>query len=196
MTEAEGHVREDGTAGRSSFPPPLSHRERFPVQKNNVCSRSYFVVVMVFFHVYILNVIALLLYVHYNTGSDAGASSSRDFSSRMSPPEAPGQPAPHSHSDSHTHLPRIEGIRVRICFPSSLHSIKAPCWRNPALLSDGCIIFCHAIHCTLWGLISHWDVIGFKCADALDHRIPSLILRNTLSCTFAVFPLLCHLFFC
>lgn len=110
MTEAEELIHEDGTAARSTFPPPLSHRERFPVQKNNVCSRSYFIVVMVFFHVYILNVIALLLYVHYNTGSDAGASSSREFSSRGSDAEVAGQPASHSH----THLPRIEGIRVRI----------------------------------------------------------------------------------
>uniref|UniRef100_A0A3Q2D2U9 Prolyl 4-hydroxylase, transmembrane a n=1 Tax=Cyprinodon variegatus TaxID=28743 RepID=A0A3Q2D2U9_CYPVA len=37
-----------------------------PCKKSNVCSRAYFVVVMVFFHVYILNIIALLLYVHYN----------------------------------------------------------------------------------------------------------------------------------
>lgn len=133
MTDDEGHGREDGTAARSSYPPPLSHRERFPVQKNNVCSRSYFVVVMVFFHVYILNVIALLLYVHYNTGSDPSASASRDFSSRMSPPEAAGQPAIHTHTLSHTHLPRIEGIRVRICFTSLLYLITAacmPCWRK------------------------------------------------------------------
>lgn len=124
MTGAEGHVEEDGTA-RSSFPPPLSHRERFPVQKNNVCSRSYFVVVMVFFHVYILNVIALLLYVHYNTGSEAGVSSSRELSSRSSAPEAAEQP------EVHTHLPRIEGIRVRICFNSSLNTNNtacSPCW--------------------------------------------------------------------
>lgn len=62
---------------------------------------------MVFFHVYILNVIALLLYVHYNTGSDAGGSSSRAFSSRSSAQhEAAEQPL------AHTALPRIEGIRV------------------------------------------------------------------------------------
>lgn len=125
MTEAERHVQEDGTAARSSYPPPLPPRERYPVQKNNVCSRSYFVVVMVFFHVYILNVIALLLYVHYNTGSDAGASSSREFSSRSSTPEAAGQPATHTHP--HTHLPRIEGIRVSIWFTSLLNNITAAC---------------------------------------------------------------------
>lgn len=195
MTEDEGHEREDGTAARAGFPPPLSHRERFPVQKNNVCSRSYFVVVMVFFHVYILNVIALLLYVHYNTGSDAGASSSRDFSSRMSPPEAAGQPATHAHT--HTHLPRIEGIRVRICFTSLLNHINAaciPCWRKPTLLSDGCIIIRsrNFLHCILWGLILHCDVIcGWRfsnritvqSADALYHMIPFLILKNPMTCT-------------
>ncbi|CAB1353982.1 unnamed protein product, partial [Coregonus sp. 'balchen'] len=45
--------------------PPMP-RDRIPLQKSNVCSRSYFMVVMVFFHLYIINVIALLLYVHYN----------------------------------------------------------------------------------------------------------------------------------
>ncbi|KAM9482598.1 transmembrane prolyl 4-hydroxylase isoform 2-T2 [Clarias gariepinus] len=138
MTESDGHMEEDGRT--SSFPPPpLSHRERFPVQKNNVCSRSYFVVVMVFFHVYILNVIALLLYVHYNTGSDASASSSsRDYSSRITPPEDKGRPAPHTHTPHthtpqhhlpHTHLPRIEGIRVGhvqkvSLVPGKVHEMK------------------------------------------------------------------------
>ncbi|TVK90560.1 Transmembrane prolyl 4-hydroxylase [Bagarius yarrelli] len=125
MTEAEGHIQEDGTA-RSTFPPPLTHRDRFPVQKNNVCSRSYFVVVMVFFHVYILNVIALLLYVHYNTGSDAGASSSsssRELNSRSSVHKTAQEPV------SHTHLPRIEGIRVGhvqkvSLVPGKMHEIK------------------------------------------------------------------------
>lgn len=135
MTEAEGHVQEDGTA-RSSFPPPLSHRKRFPVQKNNVCSRSYFVVVMVFFHVYILNVIALLLYVHYNTGSDAGVSS-RPV--RIKVPETV------EHPSSYPHLPRIEGIRVRICFTSPLNSVNVAWSKSPAL------------QWFLWGLTSHCD---------------------------------------
>uniref|UniRef100_A0A674N8L2 Prolyl 4-hydroxylase, transmembrane a n=1 Tax=Takifugu rubripes TaxID=31033 RepID=A0A674N8L2_TAKRU len=43
---------------------------RLHVQRSSICSRAYFVVVMVFFHVYILNVIGLLLYVHYNNGSE------------------------------------------------------------------------------------------------------------------------------
>uniref|UniRef100_A0A3B5LI32 Prolyl 4-hydroxylase, transmembrane a n=1 Tax=Xiphophorus couchianus TaxID=32473 RepID=A0A3B5LI32_9TELE len=69
-----------------------------PLSPSNVCSRAYFVVVMVFFHVYILNVIALLLYVHYNNGpgdlvSGDGASPAAEYSQSFS-------------------LHRMEGIRV------------------------------------------------------------------------------------
>ncbi|XP_041861069.1 transmembrane prolyl 4-hydroxylase-like [Melanotaenia boesemani] len=91
---------------------------RLHIQRSNVCSRAYFVVVMVFFHVYILNVIALLLYVHYNNGpgdlvGDGGSSAPVTDSGNSL-----HQPAPSSR-DLHVEdqiqsfsLPRIEGIRV------------------------------------------------------------------------------------
>ncbi|XP_026187673.1 transmembrane prolyl 4-hydroxylase-like [Mastacembelus armatus] len=92
---------------------------RLHIQRSNVCSRAYFVVVMVFFHVYILNVIALLLYVHYNNGPgdlgsrDGAAVASVGESRGPLPPPAPGpRDLPvEDHSPSFS-LPRIEGIRV------------------------------------------------------------------------------------
>lgn len=92
---------------------------RMHIQRSNVCSRAYFVVVMVFFHVYILNVIALLLYVHYNNGpgdlvSREGASSVSVSDSESSLPHpAPTPRELHEEDLSQSFsLPRLEGIRV------------------------------------------------------------------------------------
>ncbi|XP_062314443.1 transmembrane prolyl 4-hydroxylase-like [Osmerus eperlanus] len=92
--------------------PPLPGRERLQIQKSNVCSRAYFVVVMVFFHVYIINVIALLLYVHYSNGppdinSDGGSPTAGSPLSRSDQPLDTDLDDRQSFS-----LPRIEGIRV------------------------------------------------------------------------------------
>lgn len=102
------------------MPPLRPPCERLSCQKSSVCSRSYFVVVMVFFHVYIFNVIALLFYVHYSSGHDQDTSRARDapgseqqqqpqqqqrrLESRSSPPE------PRFMHD--VSLARVEGIRV------------------------------------------------------------------------------------
>uniref|UniRef100_A0A3P9K3X5 Zgc:158254 n=1 Tax=Oryzias latipes TaxID=8090 RepID=A0A3P9K3X5_ORYLA len=99
------------------FRPPCRSTTRLQIQRSNVCSRAYFVVVMVFFHVYILNVIALLLYVHYNNGlgdldSGNGSPSTPVGGSRLPQPAPPTDlhdVEDYSHSFS---LPRIEGIRV------------------------------------------------------------------------------------
>ncbi|CAL8325619.1 unnamed protein product [Merluccius merluccius] len=117
-----------GAGGDASSPyvPPyrqtLPGRERLHIQKSNVCSRAYFVVVMVFFHVYILNVIALLLYVHYNNGpgevvaGGGGSSSPTDAEdgdpvlTRPAPPD-PDLDMESKYRQSYS-LPRIEGIRV------------------------------------------------------------------------------------
>ena len=90
---------------------PILSRERPQLQKNSVCSRSYFMVVMVFFHVYIINVIALLLYVHYNNGPGV-TTSTRSKSSNHHPHPAPIPLFPDPGSSRTMHLPRIEGIRV------------------------------------------------------------------------------------
>ncbi|XP_071777157.2 transmembrane prolyl 4-hydroxylase-like [Centroberyx gerrardi] len=97
----------------------LPGRDRLHIQKSNVCSRAYFVVVMVFFHVYILNVIALLLYVHYNNGPGDIVNGDGASSAPISEGESPlPHPGPHSRNldmDDYRQsfsLPRIEGIRV------------------------------------------------------------------------------------
>uniref|UniRef100_A0A3Q2VFC8 Prolyl 4-hydroxylase, transmembrane b n=3 Tax=Haplochromini TaxID=319058 RepID=A0A3Q2VFC8_HAPBU len=85
--------------------------ERLSCHKSSVCSRSYFVVVMVFFHVYIINVIALLFYVHYNSGQE-DANRSRDApSSGHQRPES-RRPPSKDELQRDISLPRIEGIRV------------------------------------------------------------------------------------
>lgn len=82
--------------------------ERVPCNKSSVCSRSYFVVVMVFFHIYIINVIALLLYVHYSSGQDEASSQGRGAPGTDHQRPASGPPSPQPDLS----LPRIEGIRV------------------------------------------------------------------------------------
>ncbi|CDQ85550.1 unnamed protein product [Oncorhynchus mykiss] len=97
--------------------PPMPGRERLQIQKSSVCSRAYFVVVMVFFHVYIINIIGLLFYVHYNNSpadivsadGDTSASSS-GVDSRLSPSDPPQQDPDLDVRQSFS-LPRIEGIR-------------------------------------------------------------------------------------
>ncbi|XP_074538385.1 transmembrane prolyl 4-hydroxylase-like [Halichoeres trimaculatus] len=115
--EEEEHDDNDKPLSARYKPPFRS--PRMQIQRSNVCSRAYFVVVMVFFHVYILNVIGLLLYVHYNNGpgdlnsgvGDSSASVSQGGTSLPNP--APDSRQLHEEDDSHGFsLPRIEGIRV------------------------------------------------------------------------------------
>jgi len=118
MMEPQDNIEEDDTsASASASPPPRSlPRQRVSLQKSSVCSRSYFMVVMVFFHVYIINVIALLLYVHYNNGSTT-STANRDFTNRDNSHKVTGTSDAQTPSDSdfprNIYLPRIEGIRVR-----------------------------------------------------------------------------------
>ncbi|KAM6979774.1 transmembrane prolyl 4-hydroxylase [Aplochiton taeniatus] len=126
-SESEG---EDAAAPSSPTFPPIQARERIP--KSGVCSRSYFLVVMVFFHVYIINVIALLLYVHYNNGPVDLVTSSNG--------PAADDTIHRQLSDTHGHLSeseflrdpflqRIEGIRVGhiqelSLVPGKVHEMK------------------------------------------------------------------------
>ncbi|XP_061553567.1 transmembrane prolyl 4-hydroxylase-like isoform X3 [Phycodurus eques] len=126
------HGEDSGVGGiaSSSFGKPRIRSTRLPVQRSSICSRAYFVVVMVFFHVYILNVIALLLYVHYNNGHGDIVSDERHSSPSVgegeSPalhPTAPPVRDPRKEEQSHRfRLPRIEGIRVGHVQPVSLVS--------------------------------------------------------------------------
>ncbi|XP_048034318.1 transmembrane prolyl 4-hydroxylase [Megalobrama amblycephala] len=104
----------EGDSGHFPPPPPLRHpggRERMNIQKSSVCSRAYFVVVMAFFHIYIINIIALLLYVHYNTGSGEQDVPLEKSVPRPMPTEHQ-TPSPNLSPELSFHLPRLEGIRV------------------------------------------------------------------------------------
>lgn len=117
MIESQGSGDNDAT---DVAPPPSPNipprqRERTPLQKSSVCSRSYFMVVMVFFHIYIINVIALLLYVHYNNGPGEMAvptqNAASESNTRYKLPDSQAQKSG-STFERDMHLPRIEGIRV------------------------------------------------------------------------------------
>lgn len=127
MEDDEGHDMEqqDYEDDDKLLLPPLNslnlpfRPNRLHVQRSSICSRAYFVVVMVFFHVYILNVIGLLLYVHYNNGSEdlvRGDGSTSTPVSEDTTPLADLAPAARDlHVEDFGHsfsLPRIEGIRV------------------------------------------------------------------------------------
>ncbi|CAJ1085062.1 transmembrane prolyl 4-hydroxylase-like [Xyrichtys novacula] len=132
------HEEHDGISDiplPSRYPPFRPHRMQ--IQRSNVCSRAYFVVVMVFFHVYILNVIGLLLYVHYNNGPGDHVSGGGDSSAGSASPS--GTPLPdHAPVSGELHvedqsqgftLPRIEGIRVGhvqqvSIVPDRMHEMK------------------------------------------------------------------------
>ncbi|XP_030634297.1 transmembrane prolyl 4-hydroxylase [Chanos chanos] len=146
--EPQESVTEDSVSS-PTVKPRLPRRERVPLHKSSVCSRSYFTVVMVFFHVYIINVIALLLYVHYNNSSGEHASTSREFSSggnegHRSPQQLSSQSP--SGFTRNMYLPRIEGIRVGhvqklSLVPNKVHemrtlSLKPLLFEIPGFLSD------------------------------------------------------------
>ncbi|KAI9530629.1 hypothetical protein NQZ68_000119 [Dissostichus eleginoides] len=115
----EQHGGDCGDEDQPSVPKAKFRSSRMNIQRSSVCSRAYFVVVMVFFHVYILNVIGLLLYVHYNNGpgelvSGDGAPSA-SVSDRGAALPHPDPAASDLHVEDYSQsvgLPRIEGIRV------------------------------------------------------------------------------------
>uniref|UniRef100_A0A3Q1BY01 Fe2OG dioxygenase domain-containing protein n=1 Tax=Amphiprion ocellaris TaxID=80972 RepID=A0A3Q1BY01_AMPOC len=112
MTEnQETPDAEDKSLSGSATLPLRPPCERLSCHKSSVCSRSYFVVVMVFFHVYIINVIALLFYVHYSSGQD-DASRSRDAPSGSHQPPESRRPPSKPEFLRDVSLTRIEGIRV------------------------------------------------------------------------------------
>ncbi|XP_028265198.1 transmembrane prolyl 4-hydroxylase-like [Parambassis ranga] len=130
------HELSSDESSSSPYNNPPFRSTRLNIQRSNVCSRAYFVVVMVFFHVYILNVIALLLYVHYNNGpgdlvrGDGGSSASASDSENQLPHPDPSARELHveEYSESFS-LPRIEGIRVghvqRVSIvPNKIHEMR------------------------------------------------------------------------
>ncbi|XP_060691058.1 transmembrane prolyl 4-hydroxylase [Hemiscyllium ocellatum] len=111
-------------------------------QKDSVCSRSYFVVVMVFVHVYILNVMALLLYVYYTSESahsptDSGAlppsgqGAAPPQGQHLSPPAPSPEPVSKQQQRDTVlgRLRRLEGIKVGHrqkvdLVPNKIHYLK------------------------------------------------------------------------
>ncbi|XP_056588206.1 transmembrane prolyl 4-hydroxylase isoform X1 [Triplophysa dalaica] len=122
MDEYKENLYEFGGQTSDFFPPPppprLVARERLNIQKSSVCSRAYFLVVMAFFHIYIINIIALLLYVHYNTGSGETSGGEQDVpivkSTSVPRSIAPDHQStsPNLSPENSFFLPRLEGIRV------------------------------------------------------------------------------------
>lgn len=108
MTGSQDAARaEEDTTPTLRLQPPCERLSG--CHKSGVCSRSYFWVVMVFFHVYILNVIALLFYVHYSSGQE-DASRSRDAPGGGRPDAA--RPPSGAEFVRDVSLTRIDGIRV------------------------------------------------------------------------------------
>ncbi|CAB1315241.1 unnamed protein product [Coregonus sp. 'balchen'] len=109
--------------------PPMP-RERVSLQKSSICSRSYFMVVMVFFHVYIINVIVLLLYVHYNNGpGDVLATPNRDEASRGSnhhkPPESHQQQSDSAfHRDMREVIVTVGHVQKVSLVPDKVHEMR------------------------------------------------------------------------
>ncbi|XP_046882215.1 transmembrane prolyl 4-hydroxylase isoform X2 [Hypomesus transpacificus] len=150
MIESQGSGDDEAT---ETAPPPSPSvpprpRQRNPLQKSSVCSRSYFMVVMVFFHVYIINVIALLLYVHYNNGPGEMVVPTRNAASGTNNHKLPESQVqqPGSEFLHHMYLPRIEGIRVGhvqkvSLLPNKVHemrtlSLKPLLFEIPNFLSE------------------------------------------------------------
>ncbi|CAN9511785.1 unnamed protein product [Ophioblennius macclurei] len=149
-------AEESSASGRATLPPPPPPPpplrppcERLQCHKSSVCSRSYFVVVMVFFHVYIINVIALLFYVHYSSGQE-DTSRSRDASGgghhhHHQRPDA-RRPPPKPEFLREASLTRVEGIRVGhvqkvSLVPGKVHemrtlSLKPLLFEIPGFLSE------------------------------------------------------------
>lgn len=107
-------------ASNPQWPLPPEHRPSVPATRagdgeeapvrplckpRGICSRAYFLVLMVFVHLYLGNVLALLLFVHYSNGDES--TDSRAQRHEQSPPSVPALGP----------LARLEGIKVRTSSP-------------------------------------------------------------------------------
>ncbi|XP_059124678.1 transmembrane prolyl 4-hydroxylase [Peromyscus eremicus] len=102
-------------ASNPQWPLPPEHRPSVPATRpgdgeeapvrplckpRGICSRAYFLVLMVFVHLYLGNVLALLLFVHYSNGDES--TDSRAQRHEQSPQSVPALGP----------LARLEGIKV------------------------------------------------------------------------------------
>ncbi|XP_053152833.1 transmembrane prolyl 4-hydroxylase isoform X2 [Hemicordylus capensis] len=121
-----------------------------PIGRRGVCSRPYFVVVMVFAHLYVFNVLGLLLFVHISA-DDGDPEPGKDFPSPAQDPPALSF-APRDFNSYA--LPRLEAIKVGHkqkveLVPNKIHfmktlSLKPPIFEIPDFLSeDECKFIIH-----------------------------------------------------
>ncbi|XP_071078256.1 transmembrane prolyl 4-hydroxylase isoform X2 [Desmodus rotundus] len=107
---------------------------RLLCKPRGICSRAYFLVLMVFVHLYLGNVLALLLFVHYSNG---------DESSDPGPQRRAPEPEP---ATTLAPLTRLEGIKVgheqKVQLVADRHhfirtlSLKPLLFEVPGFLSD------------------------------------------------------------
>ncbi|KAJ6668206.1 hypothetical protein lerEdw1_015583 [Lerista edwardsae] len=114
MAAAAGAAVAAATAGQDEDPqlpgPPIGRRA--------VCSRPYFMVLMVFAHLYVFSVLGLLLFVHISA-DDGDPDPTQDSAS-------PAQDAPASApaGSSSYALPRLEGIKASMSGHRAVRSAR------------------------------------------------------------------------
>uniref|UniRef100_A0A670YSN0 Transmembrane prolyl 4-hydroxylase n=1 Tax=Pseudonaja textilis TaxID=8673 RepID=A0A670YSN0_PSETE len=124
-----------------------------PVGRRAVCSRPYFVVLMVFAHLYVINVLGLLLFVHISS-DDGGEPEPRKEAQPGPVQDAPPVlPVSAGNLDPQA-LPRLQGIKVGHkqklqLVPNKIHvmktlSLKPLLFEIPNFLSeDECKLIVH-----------------------------------------------------
>ncbi|XP_066473752.1 transmembrane prolyl 4-hydroxylase [Tiliqua scincoides] len=133
MAAAAGAAVAAATAGQDEDPPLLPGP---PIGRRAVCSRPYFMVLMVLAHLYVFSVLGLLLFVHISA-DDGGPGPAEDAPGPAQ--DAPAGPGPYA-------LSRLEGIKVGHkqkvdLVPNKIHfmktlSLKPPVFEIPDFLNE------------------------------------------------------------
>ncbi|XP_056661066.1 transmembrane prolyl 4-hydroxylase isoform X3 [Monodelphis domestica] len=123
------------TDGEVTAKAPLAPPGLAGGKHRGICSRSYFLVLMVFVHLYLGNVLALLFFVHYSNGDSSGPGPAAG--QEVSPDPGPAAPAPAPRAPAAPPTPalfgapltRLEGIKVGYkqkveLIPNKIHDVK------------------------------------------------------------------------
>ncbi|XP_028575456.2 transmembrane prolyl 4-hydroxylase [Podarcis muralis] len=152
MAAAAGAAVAAATATPDEDPRPLPGPS---FGRRAVCSRPYFVVLMVFAHLYVLNVLGLLLFVHISSDDGETEPGKEGPPGPAQDPPAPPFSSPGGGGGSRPHsLPRLEGIKVGHkqkveLIPNKIHvmktlSLKPLLFEIPDFLSeDECKLIIH-----------------------------------------------------
>ncbi|XP_072507776.1 transmembrane prolyl 4-hydroxylase isoform X2 [Notamacropus eugenii] len=116
------------TAGEVAPEAPLAPPGLAGGKPRGICSRSYFLVLMVFVHLYLGNVLALLFFVHYSNGDSSGPGPGAASEPGPAPP-APAPAPPPAPAPLGAPLVRLEGIKVGYkqkveLIPNKIHDVK------------------------------------------------------------------------